>query len=202
MSNKLPIIWKKNKAKLLNSGPLEFLNGVQLDISTGDPTGQPRKKGSFVLDQNSNIWQAIDDFGGYQTFLPYNLTDLKAYFDTLYMPIDGESSMEYANKYLTGSESLLPNEQKTLVDYTIPTGYKFRFLSGSASSDGDVEVEVYIDAVKYILKRTSYNLRDVDVRVPLEITAGAHLIIKAKNVTLDNETNVCSCFLYGKEVAI
>jgi hypothetical protein len=68
MANKVPVIWKNKKAKFINDGPIEFLNGVQLEAVLGDPTGTPRPKGTIVLDTDAKLWQATDNAGAYQQF--------------------------------------------------------------------------------------------------------------------------------------
>lgn len=67
MANKGPLVWSKNKAKLLNNGPIEFYSGVLLEVVDTAPSGN-RPKGTVVIDKEAKLWQATDDIGGYQQF--------------------------------------------------------------------------------------------------------------------------------------
>ena len=125
---------------------------------------------------------------------------LKAYFDSLYEPLGG--GVDYANKQITGSATLAPDVEQTLVTYTVPASTKFRFLAGTGGASGDNMWTVKVNGDVQMTKKNSYLMRDADLHLPLELQAGDVLTVLAKNVTIVGESNSVSCWLYGKELPI
>jgi hypothetical protein len=126
---------------------------------------------------------------------------------TLFVDESGElqvlSSEEYANKRLTGEVFLIdPGDEVDVIDYTVPSGMQFRWLSGVASADGDTQWLIEHNGLRMQVQRTSYMERNIQLLLPLRLDPGDTLLVKARNKSFQLNQVSVGAWIYGKEVTI
>ena len=133
--------------------------------------------------------------------------DANGILRTLFVDENGElnvlTSDDYANKRLFGELFLLdPLDEETVLEYIVPDGMQFRWLSGIASADGDTQWLVEHNVARMQLQRTSYMQRQIVLLLPLRLDAGDTLVVKVRNVSFQNNQVSVGAWIYGREVTI
>lgn len=99
---------------------------------------------------------------------------------------------------------LLPSVVTTHVDYTVPSGMQYYWISGRGSSSTWCKWQVTIDGNKYLTLRNAFDEPNVAIEIggPLLLTAGQRIIITVENLNPYSIASDTETWLYGREESI
>jgi hypothetical protein len=113
-----------------------------------------------------------------------------------------QTTQQLINKRLFGeSLTLAFAGQSTLITYTVPEAISFYLLSGYGTSDTFGLFEIYIDGVKYLSKRNSWNDRNAPLffDAPIKLLTGQILTVVVKNESVRELAGNFEAFIFGAE---
>lgn len=97
--------------------------------------------------------------------------------------------------------NVLPNIENLVINYTVPVGKRFIWISGFGASDSQGKWTCQVDGANVLTRRSNYDDREVKLYLdyPFILNAGQNLKVYAKNTTIQNENSDVETWIYGFE---
>jgi hypothetical protein len=102
------------------------------------------------------------------------------------------------------SVALNPSVITTHVDYTVPVGKQFTWISGRGSASTWCRWIVTVDGSRYSVQRNAFDLPNVDLGIggPLLLTAGQRILCTVENLNPYSIQANAETWIYGREETV
>jgi hypothetical protein len=102
------------------------------------------------------------------------------------------------------STAAIPGAVINHINYTVPVGKKYYYLSGYGSSNCDCEWRFKIDTFPYTTRRNHHTSPDVDLNLKsaMILVAGQNLTVDVMNRSVWGSNSEIETFIYGSEQSI